>query len=193
MSPQLNGTLDVPIAKRARIECHDDAAEHLTLSHRVPQPDSTSLAQTQDSCANTKQEGESPVAPAIPVVRKRHGLSYDLDHVDPATRRRMESNRRSAASARIRQQEGARMMEAELARNQAACAWLASENERLREMLSVLLRGGQMFAHGGFSPPTTANSYASQRCMPTSPVMLAPLMPSPHADRSAKLAAGPSF
>eukprot|EP00292_Cryptomonas_paramecium_P018345 CAMPEP_0113678966 /NCGR_PEP_ID=MMETSP0038_2-20120614/10296_1 /TAXON_ID=2898 /ORGANISM="Cryptomonas paramecium" /LENGTH=121 /DNA_ID=CAMNT_0000596773 /DNA_START=169 /DNA_END=531 /DNA_ORIENTATION=+ /assembly_acc=CAM_ASM_000170 len=31
--------------------------------------------------------------PPIPVVRKRHGLSYDLEHVDPTTRRRMESNR----------------------------------------------------------------------------------------------------
>eukprot|EP00292_Cryptomonas_paramecium_P019374 CAMPEP_0113677156 /NCGR_PEP_ID=MMETSP0038_2-20120614/9089_1 /TAXON_ID=2898 /ORGANISM="Cryptomonas paramecium" /LENGTH=124 /DNA_ID=CAMNT_0000594359 /DNA_START=132 /DNA_END=503 /DNA_ORIENTATION=+ /assembly_acc=CAM_ASM_000170 len=33
------------------------------------------------------------VHPPIPVVRKRHGLSYDLEHVDPTTRRRMESNR----------------------------------------------------------------------------------------------------
>mmetsp|Transcript_74747 Transcript_74747/g.200318 ORF Transcript_74747/g.200318 Transcript_74747/m.200318 type:complete len:209 (-) Transcript_74747:300-926(-) len=108
--------------------------------------------------------------PPIPVVRKRHGLSYDLEHVDPATRRRMESNRRSAAEARERQKAENRKMQDELEENRRACTALTIENERLRQLVDMLLCGG--------CPPTAVfTPLPSQRALP----MLAPLLPSPFA------------
>eukprot|EP00292_Cryptomonas_paramecium_P020501 CAMPEP_0113718892 /NCGR_PEP_ID=MMETSP0038_2-20120614/35473_1 /TAXON_ID=2898 /ORGANISM="Cryptomonas paramecium" /LENGTH=173 /DNA_ID=CAMNT_0000647127 /DNA_START=57 /DNA_END=574 /DNA_ORIENTATION=+ /assembly_acc=CAM_ASM_000170 len=135
-------------AKRARVSPTDEPGDK-AVDGCVP--DATNVYCAASSCGirtghdiPVKQElvnntgvANSYTTP-IPVVRSRRGLSFDLNGVDPALRRRIESNRRSAAAAQQRRKEEEKKTRDQLACINRAYADLASENNRLRQLVLLL-------------------------------------------------------